>query len=84
MGAVERAVWGREKLASMGLRGWGAERDGVRRVPPMVAVLGGWVVWLCFRRFWVAGGAVMMLCSGGGEIAGLQERWMWRWRWRWR
>lgn len=55
-GAIERAVWGREKLVSVGLRGWGAAGPGEMMVPPMAAVLGG-------------GGGVfsqVVLYSGGG------------------
>lgn len=38
VGAIERAVCGREKLISVGLRGWEAAE---MMVPPMAAVLGG-------------------------------------------
>lgn len=69
-GAAERAVCGREKLISMGLRGRGAAEAGEMMVPPMTAVV------VCFCRCGAVSGVIVMLecCVPGG---GLQWR---RWR----
>lgn len=58
MGTAERAVCGREKLVSIGLRGRGAAEAGEMMVPPMTAVVVEVVEVVCFRRCGVVGGGV--------------------------